>query len=128
MLLDRVQMFHKEEGKARIQADAKDWAGLSQKLDSCVDPLDPEGHPDGSIVNIVSGKIAPESVNVDNAVMIGEAMLEDFEKSWPEGFYSSISKKVETMAVSRKAVQIGDSKVYDLNAIYSRVIALLSSE
>ena len=32
------------------------------------------------------------------------------------------------MGASRKSVQIGDSKVYDLNAIYSRVIALLSSD
>ena len=55
-------------------------------------------------------------------------MLEDYEKTWPEGFYSTISKKVETMVASHKSVQIGDSKVYDRNAIYSRVIALLSSD
>ena len=55
-------------------------------------------------------------------------MLEDYEKTWPEGFNSTISKKVETLAASCKFVKIGDSKVYDLNAIYSRVIALLSSD
>ncbi len=33
-----------------------------------------------------------------------------------------------TIVVSCKSVQIGDSKVYDLNAIYSRVIALLCSD
>ena len=32
------------------------------------------------------------------------------------------------MAASCKLVKIGDSKVYDLNAFYSRVIALLSSD
>ena len=79
-------------------------------------------------MNIVSGKLAPASVNVENAVMIGETMLEDYEKTWPEGFNSTISKEVETMAASCKFVKIGDSKVYDLNAIYSRVIALLSSD
>ena len=31
------------------------------------------------------------------------------------------------MSASSKFVKIGDSKVYDLNAIYSRVIALLTS-
>ena len=79
-------------------------------------------------MNIVSGKLAPASVNVENAVMIWETMLEDYEKTWPEGFNSTISKKVETMAASCKFVEIGDSKVYNLNAIYSRVIALLSSD
>ena len=124
----RVQLYHKEETKARIQAEAKDRAVLRRKLDYCIDPMDSKEHPEGSIVNIVSGKLAPASVNLENAVMIGETMLEDYEKTWPEGFNSTISKKVETMAASCKFVKIGDSKVYDLNAIYSRVIALLSSD
>jgi hypothetical protein len=55
-------------------------------------------------------------------------MLEKFEKSWPERFYSTISKKVETMAASCKLVQIGESNVCNLNAIYSRDIALLASD
>ena len=88
----RVQLYHKEEAKARIQADAKDRAGLRRKLDSCIDPMDSKAHPEGSIVNIVSGKLAPASANVENAVMIGETMLEDYEKTWPEGFNSTISK------------------------------------
>ena len=124
----RIQLYHKEEAKARIQADAKDKAGLRRKLDYCIDPMDSKEHPEGSTVNIVSGKLAPASVNVENAVMIGETMLEDYEKTWPEGFNSTISKNVETMAASCKFVKIGDSKVYDLNALYSRVIALLSSD
>ena len=124
----KVQLYHKEESKARIQADAKDRAGLRRKLDYCIDPMDSKEHPEGSIVNIVSGKLSPASVNVENAVMIGETMLEDYEKTWPEGFNSTISKKVDKMAASCKFVKIGDSKVYDLNAIYSRVIALLSSD
>ena len=107
-----VQLYHKEQAKARIQAD----------------PMDSKADPKGSIVNIVSGKRAPASVNVENALMIGETMLEDYEKTWPEGFNSTISKKVETKAASCKFVKIGDSKVYDFNAIYSRVIALLSSD
>ena len=107
----RVQLYHKEEAKARIQADANDRAGLRRKLDSCIDPMDSKAHPEGSIVNIVSGKLAPASVNVENAVMIGETMLEDYEKTWPEGFNSTISKKGETMAASCKFVKIGDSQL-----------------
>ena len=107
----RVQLYHKEEAKARIQTDAKDRPGLRRKLDSCINPMDSKAHPEGSIVNIVSRKLAPASVNVENAVMIGETMLEDYEKTWPEGFNSTISKKVETMAASCKFVKIGDSQL-----------------
>ena len=50
-------------------------------------------HHEGSLVNIVSGKLATGTANVENAVVIGEAMLKDFENTWPEGFFSTISKK-----------------------------------
>ncbi|KAK1892150.1 Protein telomere ends associated [Dissostichus eleginoides] len=55
-------------------------------------------------------------------------MLEQFEKTWPEGFYNTISSKVKTMATTTKSIKIGDSKMYDLNVIYSRTIALFSSD
>lgn len=44
--------------------------------------MDPKKHSGGSTVNIIRGKLAPLSVNVDNVVDIGEAMLEDFERTW----------------------------------------------
>ncbi|CAL8263847.1 unnamed protein product [Merluccius merluccius] len=50
-------LYHKQEAKARVIADAKDRVGL-QKLDTCLHPLDPNKHPGESIVNI-SGKKAP---------------------------------------------------------------------
>jgi len=36
-------------------------------------------HHERSLVNIVSGKLAPGTANVENAVVIGEAMLKDFD-------------------------------------------------
>jgi len=38
-------------------------------------------HHEGSLVNIVSGKLATGTANVENAVVIGEAMLKDFENT-----------------------------------------------
>ncbi|KAJ4922965.1 hypothetical protein JOQ06_021285 [Pogonophryne albipinna] len=55
-------------------------------------------------------------------------MLEQFEKPWLEGFYNTISSKVKTMATTTKSIKIGDSKIYDLNVIYLRTIALVSSD
>ncbi|KAI9536072.1 hypothetical protein NQZ68_037037 [Dissostichus eleginoides] len=124
----KVHLYHKEEAKARVRADTKDRDGLHQKLDTCLHPLDPNTHPGESIVNITSGKIAPPTASVDSAVKIGEAMLEQFEMTWPEGFYNTISSKVKTMATTTKSITIGDSKMYDLNVIYSRTIALFSSD
>ena len=46
-------------------------------------------HHEGSLVNIVSGKLAPGTANVKNAVVVKEAMLKDFENTWPEGFLST---------------------------------------
>ena len=87
-----VHLYHKEEAKSRILADTKDRTGLLEKLDTCLHPLDPSEHPGESIVNILSGKIALPVVNVDSAVKIGETMFEDFEKTWPEGFYKTHSE------------------------------------
>lgn len=45
----------------------------------------------------------------------------------PQGFYDIISKKVETMAVMKKSITVGETKVYDTGLIYSRVIGLQAS-
>jgi len=54
-------------------------------------------------------------------------MWNNFEKSWPDGFYGTIPKKVTTVAVTNKFVPVGDTKVYNMNAIYSSVIGLIAS-
>ena len=60
-------------------------AGLPQKIDTS---LNPKEYPTGrNIVKIISGTVAPPSVNVENAVHIGEGMLEYFKNAWPEGCY-----------------------------------------
>ena len=59
------------EFMARIQADAKDRAGLRHKLVPCIDPMDLVGHPENSIFNIVSGKLAPASdLNAVDSIVI----------------------------------------------------------
>lgn len=124
----RMQLYHKEEGNARIEADEKDRSGLRQKLTNCIHPLDPNGHPTERLLNFVTGKVSPPSVNVESAVSIGQAAMTKFESTWPGGFYNTIPKNAETMAATCKSVRVGESKVYDLNSIYTRVIALLCSE
>ena len=89
---DKKVTKHKEEGASRIEADSMDRTKIREKLQSCIDPFDPESL-DPDIVNIVSGEVADKSVNVDNSVSLGSKMMTDFVNSWPEGFNKTLSKK-----------------------------------
>ena len=57
----------KEEMPARKQADAVDREKLRKRLTTCIDHLQPEYHPNG-LVNIVTGRLSPDVVNVDTSV------------------------------------------------------------
>ena len=67
----REATTHKEEMPGRIASDAKDRGNIQHKLDMCIDPLNSDDHPDG-IANSVSGRIAPDAVNVDHSVAMGK--------------------------------------------------------
>ena len=90
--------------------------------------MDPGSHRDGSLINIVTGAIAPANVNIDEAVSQGQEQLETFESSWPEGFYNNIKQQVVTFSDKRNAIKVGDTLVIDQEAIYARVIGLMVSQ
>ena len=123
---EAIQDTHKEEQKSRIAADAVDRATIRQKLDRSIDPLSTSNQAD-KIVNIVSGRVAPVSVNVDKTVTIGTKQMEEFEGAWPDGFYNPISKKTVTMQVTKKHVNIGTAKLFNTTLLFSRVIGLQAS-
>lgn len=114
---------HKEEMPARKKTDAADREKLRERLITCIDPLNPDDHPD-QLVNIVTGKLAPAAVNADTAAKIGLQQMKDYEDHWPSSFHKPLSKKVVTMSASRKHVKVGQEDVYDPNLIYSRVLGL----
>ena len=72
-------------------------------LELCIDPLNPSSHH-SDIVNIVSGKVADDAVNAQDAVSIGSEALKEHERQWPEGFRNTISRKVKTIADGKKFV------------------------
>ena len=121
-----TQTNHKEEMPARMKADAKDRKVLRDKVELSIDPLDPAQHEDG-LVNVVTGKVVTHpSVNVNDAVTLGENQMNAFEKSWPSGFHDTISKTVRTMAVTKNHLKVGDVKVFDTETIYARAMGLQS--
>ena len=88
--------MHKEESPARIESDGKVRKGYAKSWRSVLPPLDYTQHRDG-IVNISTGEIGSDDVNVPDAVNIGEAMLVKFEANLPEGFHGAIPKMVKTI-------------------------------
>ena len=114
--------------KAQMTSDATDRSRIRHKLQESIDPLNPSAHSDGNIVQIVSGRIATDpTVNVHEAVAIGTEMMKHYESTWPGGFHDTLPKKVRTMAITKKHIQVGSAKVYDTNLIYSRIIGLQAS-
>ena len=97
---------HKVEGKARIQLDGSDGEKIQNKLATCIDPLKPENHPQDHLINIITGRIAPTTVNIDSAVSIREQLMKQYEAGWCESFHKPISKAFVTMSVSKERVNI----------------------
>ena len=53
--------------------------------------------------------------------------MKEFSEKWPEGFYDSITKRVTTMALNKRSIQVNDVLVYDTEVIFSRIMYLLST-
>ena len=109
----KIQTVHKEEGPARIVADGMDRKSLRETLNLCINPLAPEEHDGGELINIVTGQLAPDGVNVEEANAIGGDQMKSFRNSWPQGFYSTISKKIVPFDVKRKHIAIEGHRVID---------------
>ena len=111
---------HKEEMPSRIRSDGVDREKLKDRLNTCIDPLQPDSHPPG-LINVVTGRLCPDNVNVDDSVNIGTKQMNEYELHWPESFNKPLTKQVVLMSVSRKQIKIGQVSVYDTSLIYSRV-------
>ena len=71
---DRIKT---DQVEGRIKTDQADRQSLRDTLDVCIDPLDYASHPDGALMNIVTGQIAHPDVNADNAVSLGHRAMEN---------------------------------------------------
>ncbi|KAK2161347.1 hypothetical protein LSH36_118g03002 [Paralvinella palmiformis] len=88
---------HKEEMHARGKSDATGREKLRAKLSTAIDPF--WTHP---AINLVTGRITGGNVNVDKSISIGTHQMQEYESLWPECCYSSFSKKVITLAITKK--------------------------
>ena len=116
-----VQTTYKKEAESRINRDGHDRQSLLAALESRIDSMDPVTHAAGCLINISIGQIAQPNFNVDRALEIGREQLKQFEASWPDGFYNTLSKQVVTFAERKKRLSVGESAIVDQEAIYARV-------
>ena len=86
--------------------DQGDRQRLCDTLDVCIDPLNYASHPDGALMNIVTGHIAHLDVNADNAVSIGHRAMENFKGGCPDSEYCPLGKLVVTMDVKKNHVLV----------------------
>ena len=112
---------HKEEMAGQIEQDKKDRILLSQKLEVSINPFDITQHLKGSLINIATGAVISQSaVNVDDSILIGKRLWEDFRKKLPGGFDDPIPNDVKIMAHSSKS---STKYTQDTETIYARAIA-----
>lgn len=124
---DVLKTHHKEELKSRIAADEVDRIKLRNMLKTCLHPLDSTNISSIDLINIYSGQISSDKVNVPCSMQIGRNQMISFEESWPRGFHETISKKVVTMNESKKHIKVGEVEVYNTEVIFARVVCLLSA-
>ena len=123
----KVKSSHKEESDTRITNDLKDRIKLRDALQLCAHPFDPiESNGQNLLINIYTGEIAPEECNVQRSLEIGSKQLSNFVSRLPDGFYSTIQKKVITMAYKPKRKESNEHETYNTEMLYSRVMCLLS--
>ena len=60
-------------------------------------------------------------------VALRKTLMCEFGEKLPDGLHETIHKTVTTMVAAKKHVNVGGTKVYDMNIIYSRVIGLQAS-
>ena len=54
-----------------------------------MDPMNPEGHPPEN-VNIASGQITQDHVNVDKVVELGSKQMKEFKNGWPKTLMANL--------------------------------------
>ena len=103
---------HKEKAPSHIASDKKDKKALRETLSLCISPFDSDEHRGGELLNIITGQLAPQKANVDDAKEKGEMQLKAFCASWPSGFFGTIKKEVVPFDVKQKHILIGSVGSY----------------
>ena len=76
------------------------------------------------VYNICNGQVAPDTVNVQDALAIGIEQSRQFSASLSSDFHTTIKKKVKTMVALKKAVTVKGKAIYDIETLFSRILVM----
>ena len=68
--------------------------------------------------------MAPDTVNVQNALAIGGEQSRQFSGLLSSEFHKTIKKKVKTMELLKKAVTVKGKAIYDVVTLFSRLLVV----
>ena len=68
------------------------------------------------------------SVNVQNALQIGMACMEAYEKKGPQGFYIKISSYVVILDTPMKGVNTGADTTVDIEVVFNITLGIIGSD
>ena len=66
--------------------------------------------------------MAPDTVNVQNALAIGSEQSRQFSASLCKDFHKTIKKKVKTIYFLKKAVIVKEMVIYDVETLFSSLL------
>ena len=118
---------HKEDANGRIKARQEDHLSLRNTLDVFINPFDNESHPDGALINIMTGQIVHPDMNANNALVIGQLAITDFKEWSARNILWTFKQTICSNGCEKKHVSVSMERVYDQELIYARVIGLLAS-
>ena len=84
----------------------------------------PLNSPSTQLCNIITGQVAAAEINTHQAVELGTDMRDGFIAAYPERFHNSISTKFKTMHNMKVTVKVNDKPVYDLDALFGRLLVV----
>ena len=110
---------HKEEGRRRRQTDQDDREKVMAAFEKHSHPLT-ENQP--FLYNSVNGQVAPQTVNVQNALEEGIKQRVFYDSLITQAFQCTIQRKVVTMEAMKKSVIIKGKPIYDMEALFARIL------
>ena len=76
------------------------------------------------VYNICNDLVAPDTVNIQNALAIGSEQSRQFSASLSSEFHKTIKKKVKTMELLKKALTVKGKAIYHVMTLFSRLLVV----
>ena len=115
---------HTEEREGRRRLDEADRKKIAMELEKYSHHLNDQ---QPGVYSICNGHVVPDTVNVQNVLVIGSEQNRQFTASLSSEFHNKeeiIKKKVKTMQLLKKALTVKGNTIYDIETLFSRLLVV----